>query len=384
MESFTITIADAVLDDLKERLRRARFPSDLGNCNWDYGTNAAYVRLLVDYWQNQYDWRAAEREMNAYPHFRTEIDGNPIHFIHVRGKGPNPIPIMLNHGWPWTFWDLRKLIGPLTDPAAYGGDPAHSFDVIVPSLPGFGFSTPLQRTGVDFCKTADMWVELMTRLGYDRFATYGGDWGAIISTQLGHKYADRLIGIHLSLTLPLDFFSVPLPGAELYGPEEAGWYEKSQHFFQTKSGYSAIQATQPQTLAFGLEDSPVGQLAWLLEKRRSWSDCGGEVETVFSKDDLLTIATLYWVTQSGGSSARYYYEGAHNPWVPSHGGTPVVSAPTTTSLFINDVLMMPRKWAEGYYNLKSYKTYPHGGHFAPFEQPDIMVADLRAAFYPAA
>lgn len=380
MNPFRVAIDDAVLDDLNARLALARFPDDPGNESWAYGVNAEYLQSLVDYWRHDYDWRKQESEINRLPQFVTEIDDVPIHFVHIRGKGPRPVPIILSHGWPWTFWDMRKIIGPLTDPAAHGGSPEDAFDVVVPSLPGFGFSTPLRKTGINFWKTADMWVQLMERLGYSRFAAYGSDWGALITSQLGHKYADRLIGIHITLPMPLQVFGAPLPGPEYYGAGEEGWHERTAHFFAAESGYSAIQATQPQTLAYGLNDSPIGQCAWLLEKRRSWSDCGGDVESVFSKDDLLTTAMIYWVTQSGGSSARYYYECIHQPWAPAHDRMPVVEAPTTVSVFGKDITLFPRRWAEEYYNLKRWDDYPDGGHFASVERPETVIQDLRKAF----
>ncbi|RJG03487.1 epoxide hydrolase family protein [Noviherbaspirillum sedimenti] len=384
IEPFSVNVPDAVLADLKERLARTRFPDDPGNDGWRYGTNGAYLKQLRDYWLNDYDWRAREREINEFAHFKTTIDGNPLHFIHERGKGPNPTPIILNHGWPWTFWDMRKLIKPLTDPVAFGGKPEDSFDVIVPSLPGFGFSTPLANTGINFWRTADLWAKLMTRLGYDRFASFGSDWGAFVTTQLGHKYADRMIGIHLTLALPLNVFMAPLPGPELYGPGEEDWHARTARFFQAQSGYSAIQATQPQTLAYGLNDSPMAQCAWILEKRRAWSDCEGNVENVFSRDDLLTTMMIYWVTQSGGSSARFYYEHVHHPWQPSHVRERVVDAPTSISIFDRDITLLPRKWAESYYNLKRWTTHPRGGHFAAAEQPAIVIDELRSAFRKAA
>ena len=384
MESFRIEVPDDVLSDLRDRLARARYPADLGNAQWAYGTNGDYLKQLCDYWREGFDWRAQERAMNALPHYRTTIEGNPIHFIRQPGKGPEPMPIILNHGWPWTFWDMNKIIGPLSDPAAHGGDPADAFDVVVPSLPGYGFSTPLANTGLNFWRTADLWVQLMQeQLGYDRFASYGADWGSAITAQLGHKYADRLYGIYVSLTLPLDVFQPwVLPGSDDYAPDEKAWHAENEHFFATESGYSALQGTKPQTLAYGLNDSPVAQCAWILEKRRTWSDCKGNVESVFSKDELLTTMTLYWATASGGSSARYYYECAHNPWRPSHGGRPVVAAPTGLALFENDIFRLPRSWAEKYYNLQRYRRFSAGGHFAPMEAPDVIVNELREFFRP--
>ncbi|WP_281783311.1 epoxide hydrolase family protein [Sinimarinibacterium flocculans] len=380
IQEFRVDVPESVLTDLKERLARARIADDFGNDAWQYGTNGAYLRELVAYWKDGYDWRRQEREINRLPQFRTEIEGIPIHFVHVRGKGPRPMPLILSHGWPWTFWDFHKLIGPLTDPAAHGGDPADAFDVVVPSLPGYGFSTPLRSTGINFWRTADLWVQLMARLGYERFSAYGADWGALITSQLGHKYADRLHGIHTNLPLPLDLFFCPLPEASEFAGDEQGWAERNAHFFGAESGYSAIQATKPQSLAYGLNDSPIAQCAWILEKRRTWSDCGGDVESVFSKDDLLTTVMIYWVTQSGGTAARYYYECAHNPWQPSHDRTPRVEAPSGVAIFENEVLHWPRQWIEKNYDLRRYRRFAKGGHFAPAEQPELLTGELREFF----
>jgi len=384
IEPFSIHVPDAVLTDLQERLARTRWAPDFANENWDFGTEAGYLRSLVDYWRTGYDWRKQEAQINAWPHFRTSIDDIPIHFIHVRGKGRNPTPLILTHGWPWTFWDLRKLIGPLSDPEAYGGDPADAFDVVVPSLPGYGFSTPLTTSGVNFWNTADLWVKLMEGLGYRRFATQGGDWGALVSAQLGHKFADRLIGAHITVMLPLDFAqgAASGPTPEDFSPGEEGFGERTAHFFRSEAGYYFLQTTKPQTIAFALNDSPVGLLSWILEKRRTWSDCGGDVERRFTKDDLLNTVMIYWVTQSYGTSARYYYEALHNTWKPSAPGLPVVRTPTGVAVFRKEVVLQPRKWAERYYNLQRWNVFESGGHFAPMEEPRIMIDDIRAFFKP--
>ena len=382
-EPFTIQISDEVLTDLRERLRRTRWASDFANEGWAYGTNGSYLKELVTYWLEHYDWRTHEAAMNTFSHFKTTIENIPIHFIHEPGKGPKPIPLILSHGWPWTFWDLHKVIRPLADPASFGGDPQDAFDVVVPSLPGYGFSTPLTTPGINFWRTADLWVTLMSEvLGYNKFAAEGGDWGTLITAQLGHKYAEHLIGVYMHVMAPLDLFSGELPPASEYGPDEKGWYEHNLHFFAAESGYSALQTTKPQTIAHALNDSPAGLCSWILEKRRTWSDCGGDIEKRFSKDDLLTTMMLYWVTQSYGTSARYYYECVHNPWKPSHNRTPVVEAPTGIGLFVKDVVLMPRKWAERYYNLTHWTLQPSGGHFAPMEEPQLLVEDIRAFFRP--
>ena len=380
IEKFAVAISDDVIADLRERLARTRWADDFGNDDWRYGTNAQYLRELVDYWRSGYDWRAQEKAINAWPHFRAVIDEVPIHFIHVRGKGPNPTPLILTHGWPWTFWDFQKLIGPLTDPAAYGGDPADAFDVVVPSLPGYGFSTPLRKTGLNYATTPDLWVKLMEGLGYKRFAAHGGDWGAFITAQLGHKYADRLIGSHFTLMIPLDMFTGGSVPVEDFSPEEAFLIKRNAEFFLNEAGYFALQTSKPQTPAFALNDSPVGLCAWIVEKRRTWSDCGGDVEKCFSKDDLLTTVMIYWVTQSFGTSARFYYEAAHNPWQPSHQRMPVVEAPVGVAVFHNELVIQPKRWAERYYNLKRWTQFPSGGHFAAMEEPAALIGDLRAFF----
>lgn len=380
VEPFKIDIPEATLSDLRERLARTRWPEDFGNEQWQYGASTAYLKRLCGYWEKQFDWRAAEREINTFSHFRTTVEGIPIHFIHERGKGPRPKPLILSHGWPWTFWDLNKVIRRLSDPASFGGDPDDAFDVIVPSLPGFGFSVPLRTPGINFWRTADLWVELMAQLGYPRFYAEGGDWGSLVTAQLGHKYADRVPGIYLHLMVPLTLFNSAGAGPADYAPDEQELLAKNLRFFSQESGYSAIQCTKPQTLAHALNDSPAGLAAWLVEKRRTWSHCNGDVETRFSKDELCTMLTLYWATQSYGTSARYYYECTHNPWKPSHDRSPVVESPTGLGLFDHEIANMPRRWRERYYNLKHTTRFEKGGHFAPMEEPEALVADIRAFF----
>lgn len=378
---FSISVSDEVLDDLRDRLRKTRWVDDFANDGWQYGANVAYLKSLCDDWANTFDWRAQERAMNRYGHFRTEIEGVPIHFIHVRGKGPNPKPLILSHGWPWTFWDFKKVIGPLSDPAAHGGDPDDAFDVVIPSLPGYAFSTPLRTTGINFWRTADLWVQLMERLGYPKFYAEGGDWGALVTQQLGHKYADRVLGLYIHLLLPLSILQDAGAAPEDYiGPEEQALLAKNQHFFSHEAGYHAVQCTKPQSLAVGMNDSPAGLAAWLVEKRRTWSHSNGDVESRFTRDELCTVATIYWVTQSFGTSARYYYECTHNPWKPSHDRWPVVEAPSALAYFDHEVANMPRAWCERYHNVKQYTRFPSGGHFAPMEEPEALVADMRTFF----
>ena len=380
-ETFNIHVPESDLIDLRHRLKRTRLAPEIANESWEYGTNGTYLRNLLEYWESGYDWRKHETYMNSFDNFKTIIQEIPIHFMYQRGKGPNPIPLILSHGWPWTFWDWHKTIGPLTDPTSYGGEAKDAFDVVIPSLPGYGFSNPLKTSGINFWQTADLWVTLMRDiLGYDKFAAGGGDWGALITSQLGHKYAEHLIGTYLHLTIPLDIFSGDLPSEDEYAPEEVWKFKRNENFFLKESGYSGIQATKPQTLSFALNDSPAGLCSWILEKRRSWSDSKGNVETRFSKDDLLTTMSIYWFTQSFGTSARYYYECLHNPWKPSHSRTPVVESPTGVAVFKEEVVLMPRKWADNYYNLRHWTEMNSGGHFAPMEEPKALVSDIRKFF----
>ena len=377
---FRVEVPEEAIIDLRVRLKRTRWVDDFSNEGWQYGTNTAYLKELVAYWIESYDWRKHERAMNAYPQFRTEIDGTPIHFIHVPGKGPRPKPLILSHGWPWTFWEYRKVIGPLSDPGAYGGDPADAFDVIVPSLPGYGFSTPLRKTGMNFWRTSGLWVELMDRLGYTSFGAHGADWGALVSADLGHRYPDHLTGVHLAMSLPLDVFSGGMPSPEDYDADEAPMAERLQSFFATETAYSALQCTKPQSIAAALNDSPVGLASWIVEKQRSWSDCDGDVETRFSKDDLLSTIMIYWLTHSFGTSARYYYEAAHHPWTPAHDRRPVVEVPVGISVLPKEICSTPRRWTERYYNLQQIRHHCSGGHFAAWEEPHGIVVDLRDFF----
>ena len=381
VEPFEVAVPQQTLDDLAERLARTRWPLDVDNGDWRYGTERGYLEELVAHWRGGYDWRAHERAMNGLAHFRADLDGVPVHFVRAPGAGPDPLPLILTHGWPWTFWDFQKVIGPLSDPAAHGGDPADAFEVVVPSLPGFGFSTPLTVTGIDFTRTADLWVRLMgDALGHDRFAAAGGDWGALISAQLGHAHADRLVGVHLSLSLPLDLFHAPRPGPEEYADDERHLLERTMETRPVRTSHSAVQGTDPQTLAYALHDSPAGLLAWILERRRNWSDCDGDVERRFSKDDLITTAMLYWVTESLVTSARFYWEASHRPWTPVHDRSPVVEAPTAVAMFPRELSLMPRAFLERYYDLRRVTHMPAGGHFAPMEEPELLVDDIRAFF----
>lgn len=250
--------------------------------------------------------------MNEWPNYRTELDGLPIHFVHVKGKGPDPIPLILSHGWPWTWWDFHKVLGPLTDPGAHGGDSADSFDVVLPSLPGYGYSSPLTEAGVQWMTTADLWVRLMEGLGYDRFAAHGGDWGGLITAQLGHKYAGKLIGCHIGVCTPMTLVETGLPTEDQYADHEKDrFHHTAKQMSEHATSHLVVQSDDPQTLAYGLHDSPAGMASWIIERRRSWSDSKGDVESVFSKDGLITTTMVYWVTETMVTSMRYYWEAQH-------------------------------------------------------------------------
>jgi pimeloyl-ACP methyl ester carboxylesterase len=380
---FRIAVPDAVLDDLQGRLARMRWPDDFANADWRYGTNRGWLEDLVDYWRHGYDWRAQEAAMNRFEHYRVVLDGVPVHYLHRRGVGPAPLPLVLTHGWPWTFWDFGEVIDALADPAAHGGDPADAFEVVVPSLPGYGFSVPLTRSGVTVRVTAALWVRLMHEvLGHDRFGAHGGDWGASVSAQLGHEFPQRLIGVHLSLPVLLKVSYYSGLSATDYGPGEEGWFEKMQRRMATAASHVAVHSQDPQTLAYALADSPVGLASWLLERRRLWSDHDGDVFDALSRDFLLTSVMLYWVTGSIGTSMRFYWENWQDPARLVHERTPSIPVPTGIAVFPNDLVFVPRRLAEEHTNLARWTEMPRGGHFAAAEEPDLLVKDLRAFFRP--
>jgi pimeloyl-ACP methyl ester carboxylesterase len=378
---FTIAIPESDVQDLRERLARTRRPAADPGTGWHRGVPTDYLTALTEAWAGDYDWRAAEASLNAYPQATTEIDGQTIHFVHVRSAEPDATPLVLLHGYPGSFVDYVGLIGPLTDPAAHGGDPADAFDVIVPALPGYPLSGPLTRTGVAVRVTAALWVRLMREvLGYGPFAVHGGDWGASVTAQLAHEHAQHLIGAHMSLPvlLTVSYYGGLLP--EDYGPDEQGWYEKMQARMATANAHVAVHTADPQTLAYAFNDSPAGLAAWILERRRLWSDHDGDVFDAISRDDLLAGVTLYWMGQSIGTSMRYYFEQWSNPLRIVHDRTPELEAPTAIAVFPNDLIFVPRTVAERHANLHRWTVMPRGGHFAAAEEPDLLVEDLREFF----
>jgi pimeloyl-ACP methyl ester carboxylesterase len=367
---FRIDVTDADLKDLKDRLARTRWPEQLPGVGWSYGTPLEYVREMAEYWRTSYDWRKEEARLNEFPQFTTTIDGANVHFLHIRSPEENPMPLILTHGWPGSVAEFLDLIGPLTDPRSHGGDPGDAFDLVIPSIPGYGFSGPTLDTGWDSGRTAGAWDELMKRLGYERYGAHGGDAGALITRELGILKPDGLVGVHL-----LQIFAFPSGDpdemAEMTDFEREGMAILAN--FDAISGYVKIHQTRPQTLAYGLTDSPAGQLAWNSELFMGF---GGENADNVDRDRFLTHVTIFWVTATAGSSARQYYEdartGAGYREVPN-------DTPTGVSVFPNDFRSV-RAFAERSNNIVHWSTFDRGGHFAASDAPDLLVGDLREFF----
>jgi pimeloyl-ACP methyl ester carboxylesterase len=377
VQPYKIEIPDSVLDDLKARLERTRWPDELPGTGWDYGSNLDYVKELVEYWRTKFDWSAQEKLINSFSHFKSEVDGLNIHFIHEKGKGPNPMPLVITHGWPGTFFEMYKVIPMLSDPASHGGDPADAFDVVAPSMPGYGFSDATDKRGLSVLSISDLWAKLMSEnLGYQRFAAQGGDWGARVTAKLGLSHGDKVIGIHTTSTSsPTPYQG---PGTRELSEAEKAMLAQRVQWLADEGGYSHIQATKPQTLSYGLNDSPAGLAAWIVEKYRTWSDCGGDVESRFTKDELLTTITIYWVTQSINSSTRLYYESFFQAWDLAKDEK--IQVPVAIASFPRENSVPLREWAERSFNIQQWTDMPSGGHFAALEEPDRLVEDIRKFF----
>jgi pimeloyl-ACP methyl ester carboxylesterase len=373
IQPFQINISQTVLDDLQERLTRTRWPDELEGANWDYGTNLSNLKELTSYWQNNFDWRKQEAMLNTFPQFTAEIDGMKIHFIHIKGKGKNPTPLLLLHGWPDSFHRFYKIIPMLTDPEKYGGKAENSFDVIIPSLPGYGFSDRPAKRGFTAERMAGLFAQLMSGLGYKKYAAHGGDWGSIVTEQLALHHAESLLGIHLTEVPFQHMFA--LYGVELSEVEQK-FLEAANGWSMKEGAYAMLQSTKPQTPAYALNDSPVGLAAWMVEKFYTWSDCDGEVERCYSKDELLTNIMIYWTTQTIGSSFRLYFEGATKNW----GASEKVQVPTAFAIFPKDVAPAPRAYAERFFNVRRFSEMQTGGHFAALAEPELLVQDLREFF----
>ena len=377
--AFQLHVPDEILTDLRQRLSRVRWPDEPpGAPAWQYGTDLTYLHQLVDYWRDGYDWRAQEARLNAFPQCTAPVGGIEVHFLHVQGVGPNPMPLVVSHGWPGSVLEFHQLIPLLTDPARHGGDAADAFTVVAPSLPGYPLSFKPGQPRFGQAAIADVFAELMVDvLGYDRFGAQGGDWGSFVSAALGLNHAEHVAGIHLNL-LPLRRDGAPPPGDD---PEMVAFRAELDHWLREETGYSSIQGTKPQTLAYALADSPVGLAAWILEKFRTWSDNDGDVEARFTRDELLTNIMLYWVTGAIGSSFWPYYARQHDGWMLP--GPRAVEVPMGYCGFPRDILHPPRRLAEqAFSNIQRWTMQPRGGHFAALEEPQALAADIREFFRP--
>jgi epoxide hydrolase len=375
IEPFVIGVEAAALDELRQRLRGARWPERETVGDWSQGVPRGYLQDLCGYWAKGYDWRATQARLNRIPQFTTEIDGLDIHFLHVRSPHPGAVPLVMTHGWPGSFLEFERALGPLTDPAAHGGDPADAFDVVVPSLPGYGFSGKPSAAGWDVHRIARAWAELMARLGYGRFLAMGSDWGTSVSTSLALQHPGRLLGIHLVPPLaPPD-----RAAGDLTDDERAALADLDQRS-RTGSGYSAVQGTRPQTIGYSLADSPVGLCAWIVEKLWAWADHPGDLGQVLSADQILDNITLYWLTGTGASSARLYWESIAQvtQWFTT-AASDIITVPAGCSVFPKEVPRPSRRWAQRRFaNIVYWNQPARGGHFAAWEQPSLFTGEVRA------
>ncbi|SAK47581.1 multidrug MFS transporter [Caballeronia fortuita] len=374
-----IHVPDSQIDDLKQRLRNTRFPASRDAQQWDDGASLAFVRRLTDYWHSEFDWRAQEARLNRLPNYQATIGGYDIHFVHQKGKGPAPMPLVMTHGWPGSFIEMERVLPLLTDPASHGGDPADAFHVVVPSLPGFGFSSALGASGSGAHGVAGLWLDLMTGLGYDRFGTQGGDIGAAVSMWLARRFPERMIGAHVNY-VPAGFRPAINDSTHPLTDEERAYLDAVAASVSTEGAYAAIQGTKPQTLSYAMTDSPVGLAAWIAEKFRTWSDCNGDIESVFTMDQLLTDISLYWFGHTLDASFHIYKENRQRPLTfdPSER----VTTPLGVAVFPRELPMPPRSWLERVFDVQRWASMPRGGHFAALEQPELLVEEIRAFFRP--
>ena len=371
VEPFSVSVDEAVLEDLYRRLEHTRFPDRIDNTGWTYGISVDYLAELVGYWRHSYDWRSEEARLNTFDQFRTSIDGLKVHFIHVRSPQPGARPLLLTHGWPGSVVEFLDVIPRLVDPQANGGEPGDAFHVVVPSLPGYGFSEPPRSPGWDVARIARAWIELMDRLGYSRYLAQGGDWGAQVTTWMGALDPEHCAAIHLNMAP-----GIPPESPGPLDDEEREDLAVMKRFTADESGYANEQGTKPQTVGMALNDSPAGLLGWTVEKLQSWSDCDGDLESCFTRDQIITNAMLYWVTQTSASAARLYWEtrraAARNP--------PFVTVPTGVARYPKEVLRWPRSWVERQCHVVRWQHLPRGGHFPAMEQPELFTEDLREFF----
>lgn len=373
---FSVHVADSVLDDLRDRLSRTRWIDDLGDDSWTYGVSAAYLRELCDYWQTEFDWREQEATLNAFDQFVVSSDGQPIQFIHARSPEPDAMPLLLVHGWPGSIFEFATVIDPLRDPVKYGGRASDAFHIVCPSIPGYGFSSPLVGPGWGPRRVAAAFTELMLSLGYERFGTSGGDWGAIITTELGRAdQGAHVVGLHL--TMPLGIAPDPDGPADVLSETDLdGMADWDRHQAAGNVVHVPINNTRPHTLAFALNDSPAGLAAWLLDKFRAYSDCDGDIERSFTKDELLAHFTTYWVTNTIASASHIYYERAQD----ASRQAVFVDIPTGCSIFPRDVRRVARPWADRLYRITWWHQMEAGGHFGSEEEPDAYIGEVRGFF----
>ena len=375
---FSLSVPDEVLADLRLRLENTRWPDEIPGNNWSYGTDLGYLKDLCAYWANDYDWRTHEGVINQFKQYKAKVAGIDLHFIYEEGKGENPLPLLLSHGWPGSVYEFHKILPMLTDPVSYGGRAEDSFTVIAPSLPGYTFSYQPGQARFSVEQITDAFAELMTKtLGFDTFVAQGGDWGGFVTSRMGFAYPELLRAIHLNfLAVRRDPRMVENPT-----PEEAVFLMQLNKFLKDETGYQWIQGTKPQTLSYGLTDSPVGLAAWLVEKFYTWTDHRGDLDGYFGRDTMLTDIMLYWITGAVGSSFWPYYARMHSPWPIPAGQT--VDVPTGYIEFPKEILTPPRSVAEKFYsNIQSWTTCDRGGHFAALEQPELLVQDMRQFFRP--
>jgi len=372
IEPFSISVADNVLDDLRSRLRNTRWPETELVGDWSQGMPLTWIQEICRYWAEDYDWRRREALLNRFAQFTTDIDGLAVHFLHVRSPHPQAMPLIITHGWPGSIVEFAKVIEPLTNPTAFGGEAADAFHVVCPSLPGFGFSAKPPTTGWGVDRIALAWASLMDRLGYQRYGAQGGDWGSAVTTALGAQDSEHCAGIHITLAM------AARPNVDGQPtPEEARALKGAKYYADWDSGYSKQQSTRPQTLGYGLTDSPSGQAAWILEKFWAWTDCDGDPLNILDRDELLDNVMLYWVTATAASSARLYWES----FGPGRRTARTVTIPTGVAVFPKEIVAPVRRWMEpSYTDIRHWSEMPKGGHFAAFEQPELFVADVRKYF----
>lgn len=373
IRQFEVTATRDQIEDLRTRLENPRWPDHLPKTGWEYGTDRGYLQSLWEYWRDEFDWDGFEDRFNRFDQYVTTIDGQQLHFYHVRSPEESAEALLLSHGWPGSVAEFLDVFGPLSDPAAHGGDPDDAFHVIAPSLPGFGFSGPTREQGYGIRRVAETFADLMDRLGYDSYFAQGGDWGALITAILGANYPERVDAIHTNM-LFLRPSSLEDP-KEMLDEEGIAAYQETTEFREHETGYQEIQGTKPQTLAYGLNDSPIGLAGWIIEKFHGWSDCGGDPEESFDRDRLLDNLSVYWLTETINSSMRLYYETDRREAIPT-----AVEVPTGHARYPAEITKTPRVWAEAVYDIVHWTEMPEGGHFAAMEVPELFVDDVRTFF----